>query len=148
MGVLLIARFTFKEVIRRRLFLAVLLLSIFMLGGFALLFNYAVDHSRVPTGIDPQLYSSALGIFAIVPIIWLAYLLSSFMTIRGGVVFSTAGLVRRRKTCPRLTNCHPALLHRSGPGAGLPIDCQRTDALIAVDSEPIERCAAADCRCI
>lgn len=81
MGVLLIARFTFKEVIRRRLFLAVLLLSIFMLGGFALLFNYAVDHTRVPSGVDPQLYSSALGIFAIVPIIWLAYLLSSFMTI-------------------------------------------------------------------
>lgn len=81
MGVLFIARFTFKEVIRRRLFLAVLLLSIFMLGGFALLFNYAIDHTRVPTGIDPQLYSSALGIFAIVPIIWLAYLLSSFMTI-------------------------------------------------------------------
>lgn len=81
MGLLLIACFTFKEVVRRRIFLAVLLLSLLMLGGFALLFNYAIDHSRVPFGIDPQLYSSALGIFAIVPIIWLVYLLSSFMTI-------------------------------------------------------------------
>ena len=81
MGLLLITRFTFQEVIRRRLFLTVLLLSLLMLGGFAFLFDYVVSHSRVPFGVDPQVYSAAMGVFAIVPIMWLVYLLSSFMTI-------------------------------------------------------------------
>ncbi len=81
MGLLLIARFTLKEAIRRRLFLAVLILSAFMLGGFALLFNYMINRSRIPYGIDPHLYEIALGAFVTVPIIWFVYLLGSLLTI-------------------------------------------------------------------
>ncbi len=81
MGMLLITRFTFQEAMRRRLFLAVVLLSIILLGAFTLLFSLVVDSSRAPDGIDFQVFLLGIGAFMTLPAIWLVYLLSSILTI-------------------------------------------------------------------
>ncbi len=107
MGLLLIARFTLHEAIRRRLFLAVLLLSILMLIGFALLFHYMVNHSHIPYGIDPHLYNIALGAFVTVPIMWFVYLLSSLLTI-----IMCAGIISSEVEAGTFVITVPKPLHR------------------------------------
>lgn len=83
MGLLLIARFTFQEAIRRRLFLAVVLLSGLIVGAFALLFGEVISQvgGSNGQGIDPQVFLRGIGVFLDVAAIWLVYLLSSLLTI-------------------------------------------------------------------
>ena len=91
MRLLSITRFTFQEVLRRRLFLAVVLLSMLLLVAYALLLR-AVVASYIPQmaseGFSVQLALLAGGMFISVPSIWLVYLLSGILAI-----FLTAGMV-------------------------------------------------------
>jgi ABC-type transport system involved in multi-copper enzyme maturation permease subunit len=90
MGLLLIARFTLQEAIRRRLFLAILLLSLLIIGVFATLFGVVISQvgGTNSQGIDPQLFLLGIGVFLDVAAIWLVYLLSSLFTI-----VMTAGMI-------------------------------------------------------
>ncbi|GAC1643206.1 MAG: hypothetical protein NVS4B12_07230 [Ktedonobacteraceae bacterium] len=81
MGLLLITRFTLQEAMRKRIFLAVVVLSILFLIGFAILFNFVVDVSNGPSGISRELFLLGIGGFMSIPAIWLVYLLSSVLTI-------------------------------------------------------------------
>ena len=83
MGLLLIARFTLQEAIRRRLFLAVVLMSLLIVGAFATLFGIVLSQvgGSNSQGIDPQLFLLGIGVFLDVAAIWLVYLLSSLLTI-------------------------------------------------------------------
>ncbi len=81
MGIVLIARFTFQEAMRKRIFLAVVLLSMLMLLGFAILFNFIVSVSNGPVEMSRELFVLGEGAFMSVPAIWLVYLLSSLLTI-------------------------------------------------------------------
>jgi ABC-type transport system involved in multi-copper enzyme maturation permease subunit len=85
---LLITRFTLLEAIRRRLFLAVLVLSMVIVAAFATLLHLAITatlHSSIGiTGGDapnPQLYLLGEGVIITVLSIWMVYLLSSTLTI-------------------------------------------------------------------
>ena len=90
MGLLLITRFTLLEAIRRRLFLAVIILSLLILGAFTLLLAVVINVSLASntSGTDPQLYLLGGGIFVTVMAIWMVYLLSSTLTI-----VLTAGMI-------------------------------------------------------
>ena len=81
MGILLITRFTLQEAMRKRIFLAVVLLSLLMLLGFAILFNFIVSVSSGPAEVSRELFVLGEGGFMSVPTIWLVYLLSSLLTI-------------------------------------------------------------------
>ena len=87
MALLLITRFTLQEAIRRRLFLAVLLLSALLLGAFIILLSIAINllHSNSPAAnggdLSPHLFLLSGGVFFDILMIWLAYLLSSLLTI-------------------------------------------------------------------
>ncbi len=81
MGLLLITRFTLQEAMRKRIFLAVVLLSLILLLGFALLFNFVVDSSHAPVALGQDLFLLGIGGFMSIPAIWLVYLLSSVLTI-------------------------------------------------------------------
>lgn len=91
MGLLIIARFTVQEALRRWIFLAVVLLSILLLTVFTLLLKAMADSSTqvaIREGLYPQLYLLAGGIFVSVPAVWLAYLISGILAI-----FFTAGMI-------------------------------------------------------
>src|SRR5579859_790034 len=90
MGLLLIARFTLQEAIRRRLFLAVVLLSALIVGAFALLFAIVISQvgGNNGEGIDPQLFLRGIGVILDVIATWLVYLLTSLLTI-----VMTAGMI-------------------------------------------------------
>jgi ABC-type transport system involved in multi-copper enzyme maturation permease subunit len=86
MGILLMARFTIQEVLRRRLFLALFLLSILVISGYAFLLHAALSASLsgkpvVQGGVmnDVQLWVS--GIAVSIPSVWLVYLISGMLTI-------------------------------------------------------------------
>ncbi|HEV2583570.1 MAG TPA: ABC transporter permease subunit [Ktedonobacteraceae bacterium] len=83
MGLLLITRFTFQEAIRRKIFLAAVILSAVMAGVFAILLNIAVNAQLSSGGgnLDPQLELLAVGIVISILVTWLVYLLSSLLTI-------------------------------------------------------------------
>lgn len=81
MGLLLIMRFTLKEAIRRRIFLAVAVLSILMLAGFTILFSFLLASSNTPDYIDAQTFLLGIGAFMTVPTTWLVYLLGSLLTV-------------------------------------------------------------------
>lgn len=81
MNLLLITRFTLQEAMRKRIFLAVVLLSMLLLIGFAILFNFVVDVSNAPAAISRELFLLGIGGFMSIPAIWLVYLLSSVLTI-------------------------------------------------------------------
>jgi len=81
MNLLLITRFTLQETMRKRIFLAVVLLSMLLLIGFAILFNFVVDVSNAPAAISRELFLLGIGGFMSIPAIWLVYLLSSVLTI-------------------------------------------------------------------
>jgi len=80
-NLLLITRFTLQEAMRKRIFLAVVVLSIIMLIGFAILFDFVIDVSNGPNGISRELFVLGEGGFMSVPAIWLVYLLSSLLTV-------------------------------------------------------------------
>lgn len=81
MGLLLIIRFTLKEAIRRRIFLAVALLSMLMLLGFTILFSFLLANSTAPSYIDTQTFLLGIGAFMTVPTTWVVYLLGSLLTV-------------------------------------------------------------------
>jgi ABC-type transport system involved in multi-copper enzyme maturation permease subunit len=83
MGLLLITRFTLLEAIRRRLFLAVVILSILILTAFSILLSIVINVSqaRNVNGNDTQLYLLGGGVVITVLAIWMVYLLSSTLTI-------------------------------------------------------------------
>src|SRR5204863_270286 len=82
---LLMARFTVQEVLRRRLFLALFLLSVLLIAAYAFLLHTAFSSSAsklfLQGGIinDLQLWIS--GIIVSIPSIWLVYLISGMLTI-------------------------------------------------------------------
>jgi ABC-2 type transport system permease protein len=87
MPLLLITRFTLQEAIRRRLFLAVLLLSGLLLLAFIILLSIAINliqsNSSTANGgtLSPRLFLLSGGVFFDILMIWMAYLLSSLLTI-------------------------------------------------------------------
>lgn len=83
MGLLLMTRFTLQEALRRRLFLAVVILSASMLAVFAILLSVAMNFllSNNSSNLSPQLYLISGGIFIAVLVSWMVYLLSSLLTI-------------------------------------------------------------------
>lgn len=88
MALLLITRFTLQEAMRRRLFLAVLLLSALLLLAFIILLSIAINllqsNSSAANGggtLSPRLFLLSGGVFFDILMIWLAYLLSSLLTI-------------------------------------------------------------------
>ena len=83
MGLLLITHFTLLEAIRRRLFLAVMLLSILIIGAFTILLSIIINVSTPSnnSGINPQLYILGGGVLMSVLSIWMVYLLCSTLTI-------------------------------------------------------------------
>lgn len=86
MGLLLMTRFTLQEVVRRRLFLAVVLLSVLLLAAFALLLNavinqYVVQAQAAQYASFSQWDTLGLGVLVSVPAAWLVYLLSGALTI-------------------------------------------------------------------
>ncbi len=83
MGLLLITRFTLLEAIRRRLFLAVVILSILILAAFTILLRIVINVSLGSNvgGTDTQLYLLGGGVIITVLAIWMVYLLSSTLTI-------------------------------------------------------------------
>jgi ABC-type transport system involved in multi-copper enzyme maturation permease subunit len=83
MGLLLITRFTLLEAIRRRLFLAVVILSILIIGAFTILLSIVINVSLSSSGsgTDTQLYLLGGGVVITVLAIWMVYLLSSTLTI-------------------------------------------------------------------
>src|SRR6266567_3480424 len=83
MGLLLITRFTLLEAIRRRLFLAVVILSILILAAFTILLSIVINVSLGSngSGTDTQLYLLGGGGIITELAIWMVYLLSSTLTI-------------------------------------------------------------------
>lgn len=94
MGLLLITRFTLQEAIRRKLFLAMTILSVLLLILFTLLLNFAMQQIGDPAN-NPGLSSLQLqqtvilaGVAVSFPALWLVYLISGASTI-----FLTAGMI-------------------------------------------------------
>jgi ABC-type transport system involved in multi-copper enzyme maturation permease subunit len=83
MGLLLITSFTLLEAIRRRLFLAVLILSLLILAAFAILLRIVINVSfgSGESGTSTQLYVLGGGAIITVLAIWMVYLLCSTLTI-------------------------------------------------------------------
>ncbi|GAC1566713.1 MAG: ABC transporter permease [Ktedonobacteraceae bacterium] len=87
MALLLITRFTLQEAIRRRLFLAVVILSALILVAFIILLTVAINlvqSNSTPAnggGLSPQLLLLSGGVYFDILMIWLVYLLSSLLTI-------------------------------------------------------------------
>jgi ABC-type transport system involved in multi-copper enzyme maturation permease subunit len=83
MGLLLIARFTLLEAARRRLFLAVLVLSIVIVAAFTILLRVVVNVSLSSGdgGTNTQLFVLGGGAIITVLAIWMVYLLCSTLTI-------------------------------------------------------------------
>jgi ABC-type transport system involved in multi-copper enzyme maturation permease subunit len=92
MGLLLMARFTVQEVLRRRLFLALFLLSVLLIVAYAFLLHAAIDAalSKPPVegGVTRDLLLWVSGIFLSIPSVWLVYLISGMLTI-----FLAAGMI-------------------------------------------------------
>ena len=91
MGMILITRFTFLEALRRRLFLAVVLLSLLLLIAYTFLLHLLIVSSTPMDAVDnysAQLARLAGGMFVSIPSIWMVYLLSGVL-----VIFLTAGMI-------------------------------------------------------
>src|SRR6266704_6187434 len=83
MGLLLITRFTLLEALRRRLFLAVIILSMLILAAFTILLDIVVKDALAgnDSGTDTHYYLLGGGVVITVLVIWMLYLLSSTLTI-------------------------------------------------------------------
>lgn len=83
MGLLYITRFTLLEALRRRLFLAVLILSILIVAAFATLLHIALSVTTPNSTEAPNLQLYVLGEGALITVLamWMVYLLSSMLTI-------------------------------------------------------------------
>ena len=83
MKLLLITRFTLVEAIRRRLFLAVIILSILILAAFTILLSIVVNEALANpnNGTDSRYMLLGGGVIITVLVMWMLYLLSSMLTI-------------------------------------------------------------------
>jgi len=83
MGLLYITRFTLLEAIRRRLFLAVIILSILIITAFSILLSIVINNSQGDNnnGNNAQLQLLGAGVIITLLAIWMVYLLSSTLTI-------------------------------------------------------------------
>lgn len=83
MGWLLIARFTLKEIIRKRLFLALILITTLLVGVFALLLIVAINTSlnSRSSSFNDQFVLTTFGITISLLAIWATYLMTSILTI-------------------------------------------------------------------
>lgn len=83
MGLLLMTRFTLLEVVRRRLFLAIVILSVLLLGTFALLLHVAIDVilSNNTSNQPTQIIVLSMGVLITILASWMVYLLSSVLTV-------------------------------------------------------------------
>src|SRR2546426_5592262 len=83
MRLLLITRFTLLEAIRRRLFLAVIILSMLILAAFTILLTIVVNDALANpnSGTDGHLMLLGGGVIITVLVMWMLYLLSSMLTI-------------------------------------------------------------------
>ena len=83
MRLLLITRFTLLEAIRRRLFLAVIILSILILAAFTILLTIVVNDALANpnNGTDSHLMLLGGGVIITILVMWMLYLLSSMLTI-------------------------------------------------------------------
>ncbi len=83
MGLLLIARFTLQEALRRWILLAILVLSLLLLAVFAFALNSAYVNrlSEVANQSDPQLALVEFDLIVSILSVWAAYMLSGLMTI-------------------------------------------------------------------
>jgi ABC-type transport system involved in multi-copper enzyme maturation permease subunit len=92
MGLLLMARFTVQEVLRRRLFLALFLLSVVLIVAYAFLLHTALaaalSKPPVEGAVTRDLLLWVSGIFLSIPSVWLVYLISGMLTI-----FLTVGMI-------------------------------------------------------
>jgi ABC-2 type transport system permease protein len=83
MNLLFITRFTLLEAIRRRLFLAVIILSILILAAFTILLSIVVNDALANpnNGTDGHLMLVGGGVIITILVMWMLYLLSSMLTI-------------------------------------------------------------------
>lgn len=82
MGLFLITRFTLLEAVRRRLFLAILILSGLIIGAFTILLSILIDVSTpVNSGTSQRLLLLSGGVIITVLSLWMVYLLCSTLTI-------------------------------------------------------------------
>lgn len=83
MRLLLITRFTLLEAIRRRLFLAVIILSVLIVTAFTILLTIVVNDALANpnNGTDSHLMLLGGGVIITILVMWMLYLLSSMLTI-------------------------------------------------------------------
>nr|BBH95365.1 hypothetical protein KTA_35640 [Thermogemmatispora argillosa] len=107
MGWAVIARFTLKEIVRRRIFVAVVLLTLLLLGLFTLLLSALVDNLQRVQPADFDLLLLGIGALMAVLATWSVYLQSSLMTL-----LLTAGMLSGEIEAGTLAVIVPKPLHR------------------------------------
>ncbi|WP_052888410.1 ABC transporter permease [Thermogemmatispora carboxidivorans] len=107
MGWLVIARFTIKEIVRRRIFAAVVVLTVLLLGLFTLLLNALVDNLQRAQPENMELLLLGIGALMAVLASWSVYLQSSLMTL-----LLTAGMLSGEIEAGTLAVIVPKPLHR------------------------------------
>ncbi|GAC1378684.1 MAG: ABC transporter permease subunit [Ktedonobacteraceae bacterium] len=108
MGLLLITHFTLQEALRRRLFLAMLVLGLLLLGLFAFALQKSLEalvHANVSTGPSSILL---LSVALTLPAMWIVYMLSSILTI-----LFTVGMISNEIEAGTLVLIVPKPLRRS-----------------------------------
>ncbi len=107
MGMLLITRFTLQEAVRRKLFLAMLILGLLLLGLFAFALQKSVealDSASPDSSTNILLLSVALTL----PAMWIVFMLSSILTI-----LFTIGMISNEIDAGTLVLIVPKPLRRS-----------------------------------
>lgn len=107
MGLLLITRFTLQEALRRKLFLAMLILGLLLLGLFAFALQKSVEamaSASSTSNVSILLLSMALTL----PAMWIVFMLSSILTI-----LFTVGMISSEIDAGTLVLIVPKPLRRS-----------------------------------
>ncbi len=107
MGLLLITRFTLQEAVRRKLFLAMLILGLLLLGLFAFALQKSVD---AVTSFDSASNTNILllSVALTLPAMWIVFMLSSILTI-----LFTVGMISSEIDAGTLVLIVPKPLRRS-----------------------------------
>jgi ABC-type transport system involved in multi-copper enzyme maturation permease subunit len=108
MGLLLITRFTLQEAMRRKLFLAMLLLGFLLLGLFTFALHKSIESLMAA---DPEFSSNNILLLSValtIPAMWIVYMLSSILTI-----LFTVGMLSNEIDAGTLVLIVPKPLHRS-----------------------------------
>lgn len=107
MGMFFIMRFTLLEAIRRRIFFAVVVLSLILLVAFTILFTILLNVSQPPNYIEMQTFLLGVGGFMTLPATWLVYMLASVLTI-----LLTTNMISGELDAGTFTVIVPKPLHR------------------------------------